>query len=48
MKDQIDVRWGSISQVILTYNMLKNENFDYVSLLSGEDIFIKTERIKSL
>ncbi len=46
MKERLNVRWGSISQVIATYkmlNMIKNEDFDYVSLMSGEDLFIRSE-----
>lgn len=46
MKEHLDIQWGSISQVNVTYKMLltiNSENYDYVSLMSGEDLFIKSE-----
>lgn len=46
MKEHFDIRWGSVSQVITTYQMMleiKNEEFDYLSLMSGEDLFIRSE-----
>jgi hypothetical protein len=45
--ERIDIKWGDISQVKCTVNMLRyieNEKYDYVSLLSGEDVFIKSEK----
>jgi len=46
IQERIDVKWGHISQVQVTYNMLleiKDKDYDYVSLMSGEDIFIRSE-----
>jgi hypothetical protein len=46
IKERVDIKWGSISQVFATYNMLLSidkEDFDYVSLMSGEDLFIRSE-----
>ncbi|WBA10881.1 beta-1,6-N-acetylglucosaminyltransferase [Salinivibrio kushneri] len=47
VKNRIDVRWGSISQVVTTVDSISNHidiDFDYVSLISGEDLVIKTEK----
>ena len=46
MEKRLDVRWGSAAQVRATYQMLLsiiNEDFDYVSLMSGEDLFVRSE-----
>jgi len=46
MKDRLNIKWGNVSQIQLTYEMfklIKNEDFDYASLMSGEDLFIHSE-----
>lgn len=47
LKNRIDVRWGHISQVKATINLLKstnNKNYDYIFLLSGDCLPLKTNR----
>ncbi|ODP96828.1 hypothetical protein BGL48_15700 [Salinivibrio sp. SS3] len=47
VKNRFDVRWGGISQVVTTVDSLNSYidiDFDYVSLISGEDLVIKTEK----
>ncbi|TMN92336.1 N-acetylglucosaminyltransferase [Pseudoalteromonas phenolica] len=45
--DRVDVRWGHISQVYATYNLLKRaakEDFDYLWFMSGQDFPIKSQK----
>ncbi|KDE41139.1 putative glycosyltransferase [Nitrincola lacisaponensis] len=40
------VKWGGFSQIQVTYNLLKyidHMDYDYVSLMSGEDVFIRSQ-----
>lgn len=45
-KYPLDIKWGSDSQIKVTLELLsyaQNFDFDYVSLMSGEDVFIRDE-----
>lgn len=44
--DRIDIKWGSVSMVQATINLIKamiesNKTYDYVCLISGQDFLIK-------
>lgn len=44
LKNRINVTWSGFSQVEATLNLMKEANkkkYDYVSLISGQDLFIK-------
>lgn len=49
LQDRIDVKWGHISQVLATLNLMKavkasGKEYDYVWLISGQDFPIKSNQ----
>lgn len=47
LEDRIDVRWGSFSQVKVMIKLLNEtlkEKYDYISLISGDDLPIKSNQ----
>ncbi|PQJ66356.1 beta-1,6-N-acetylglucosaminyltransferase [Photobacterium angustum] len=45
VENRFSVSWGSVSQILLTIELLKysiKEGFEYVTFISGDDVFIKS------